>query len=97
MVRMTTATGENEVLDLNEDDWVIHPAGDDVAVCPIARPAREKLPLVSTGAFLSRDGVPLLSIGSGGRCLHGGQIHWSRWQAKKYSDCERRNHFDDAI
>jgi hypothetical protein len=50
---MTTATGETEVLDLSQDDWVPHPAIDDVAVCPIARPATETIALVPTTAFLN--------------------------------------------
>jgi hypothetical protein len=65
VVRMTTATGEADVLDLSEDEWVAHPNGDDVAVCPIARPATEALALVSTAAFLPREAVPVLSIGPG--------------------------------
>lgn len=65
VVRMTTAQGETEVLDLPENDWVVHPAMDDVAVCPIARPATETVAVVPTTAFLTPEAVPELRIGPG--------------------------------
>ena len=65
VVRMTTATGETEVLSLSQDDWRSHPEMDDVAVCPITRPATEMIAMVSTIAFLTREAVPVLNIGPG--------------------------------
>jgi len=65
VVRMTTAMGGTEVLDLKESDWMLHPDMDDVAVCPITRPATEVIAMVSTTAFLTREAVPVLSIGPG--------------------------------
>lgn len=35
VVRFTTASGGSVVVPLSRHDWLIHPDGDDVAICPL--------------------------------------------------------------
>lgn len=41
VIRLNTTKGEKYVLELEQDDWIHHPAGDDIAVCPIDFPAEQ--------------------------------------------------------
>jgi hypothetical protein len=36
VIRLNTKDGGRDVLALEQDDWIHHPDGDDLAVCPVA-------------------------------------------------------------
>lgn len=66
VVRLNTKEGTMDVLNLETDDWLHHPDGDDVAVCPIALPLDYfKFKFVGQEMFLTEDVIKEHAIGAG--------------------------------
>jgi len=64
VIRMNTIDDEIDVLELDQHDWIPHPAGDDLAVAPIDLPEDKHSYIpIDTGGFVHRDSF--LSIGAG--------------------------------
>ena len=41
VIRLNTQSGETDVLEYEQDAWIHHPDGDDIAVCPLDFPAAQ--------------------------------------------------------
>ena len=66
VIRINTADGKTDVLNLAADEWFHHPDGDDMAVAPIALTyGYHKYTAISQTLFLTREGVEELQIGLG--------------------------------
>jgi hypothetical protein len=80
VVRLTTAFGVTQIIPFGTADWLKHPNGDDVSVCPLALPAAEYVSPIPVAMFLSEALVKEHDIGPGddvvmiGRFIaHGGR------------------------
>lgn len=66
VIRMNTKEGQTDVLNLKPIDWIHHPDGDDVAVCPVAFPPdRFKFSHIGQDLFLTKDIIREEGIGPG--------------------------------
>jgi hypothetical protein len=66
VVRLNTRQGDVDVLPLTEADWIVHPDGDDLAVCPAKLDiGQHHFRALNEGFFLTRDIVRSLAIGPG--------------------------------
>jgi hypothetical protein len=65
-IRMKTIEGGIDILETIEPDWILHPSGDDVAVCLISfDPKSYKFNFVRRSDFLTNDIIGSLGIGPG--------------------------------
>src|SRR5579863_4354365 len=66
VVRLNNRQGAIEVLSLDGDQWVHHPDGDDIAVCPIRLTAAYRyFALNRTQWFMTEDEIAQFDIGPG--------------------------------
>jgi len=67
VIRLNTTSGEKDVLEFKNNDWIPHPDGDDVAVCPIDFPAEQfKVRFIDRDAyFVTPDRIRFFDIGVG--------------------------------
>jgi hypothetical protein len=68
VIRLNTNTGNTDILDYNERHWVLHPAGDDLAVCPLPsfndKPYKYKA-ITERDHFITHAAIEELNIGPG--------------------------------
>jgi hypothetical protein len=65
VIRLNTIDGATDILELEKDDWLFHPDGDDLAVAPIELPPIHEhsyYPIV-VGQFVFKDGI--VDVGAG--------------------------------
>ncbi len=66
VIRLNTKEGQIDVLNLESGNWLHHPDGDDIAVCPIALPSdRFKFKFVTPNLFLTSEIIQEYAIGPG--------------------------------
>lgn len=64
VIRLNTIDDEIDVLELEQDDWILHPEGDDLAVAAIDLPnGRHKYHPLDPGEFITRYDVTGLGAG----------------------------------
>lgn len=66
VMRLNTWKGDMDILELDKNNWVHHPDGDDVAVCPIATSTKTyKYMVVHRDNFLTKNFIEKYRIGPG--------------------------------
>lgn len=66
VIRLNTADGQVDILELGIDEWLHHPDGDDVAICPIdISPEFHQIRRVPPEMFLTKAIIKEHSIGPG--------------------------------
>lgn len=74
VVRLNTRDGKTDTLPLTSDDWIHHPDGDDIAVCPIGlTPEFHHFKSISREDwFLKKEEIEERSIGPGDEVFSSG-------------------------
>lgn len=66
VVRVNTRDGKFDVLDLAPEQWIHHPDGHDIAVCPVSLPADDfKYKMLPPELFVTKDLIKQEDIGPG--------------------------------
>jgi hypothetical protein len=67
VIRLNTKDGSRDIIELEQDHWVHHPDGDDLAICSIAmtNPDYYRYSLVDTGMFVTNELIERQSMGPG--------------------------------
>jgi hypothetical protein len=66
VVRLNTQKGDLDIIPLKEEDWIHHPGGDDVAICPIVlSPEIYKYKVIGQNILLTESLMSEYSIGIG--------------------------------
>jgi hypothetical protein len=66
VVRLNTIEGDMDIVPLGCDDWIVHPDGDDLAICPhLFTSGFHRFKAVSDDFFMTRWAIEQLHIGPG--------------------------------
>jgi hypothetical protein len=65
VVRLNTETGETSTIDLRGEHWFAHPAGDDLAICPVELTSEYQYMCIDTSLFLTLGRMQSHRIGPG--------------------------------
>ena len=75
VVRVNTRDGEFDVLDLAPDQWIHHPDGHDIAVCPVSLPANDfKYTWLPPELFVTKKLIEEEDIGPGDEAFFVGRF-----------------------
>jgi hypothetical protein len=65
VVRLTSSLGETLIHPFKDSDWIRHPDGHDIAICPLPLPSRESVSAIPVEKLITKEVIELEGIGPG--------------------------------
>ncbi|MHB8628380.1 MAG: hypothetical protein ACYDBJ_14855 [Aggregatilineales bacterium] len=65
VISLNAADGKMDTFEKKLDDWIFHPAGDDLAICPLSAMVQHRARWVDRERFVTEDNILQARIGPG--------------------------------